>query len=79
MSELNDKLQEKVLTLQVQTLLTQHSIIEVLIEMADFFERDENFVQSSTKKDKRHDDYMDGVRESAIMELTLCWKHIEGS
>jgi len=60
--------------LQVQTLLEQHSIIEVLIEMVDFFAEDANFVEGST-----NDDYEANVRKTAMKELTLCWKHIEGS
>ena len=72
MSELNDKLQEKVLTLQVQALLTQHSIIEVLIEMVDFFAEDANFVEGST-----NDDYEANVRKTAMKELTTCWENIE--
>ena len=68
----SDEQEEKVLTLQVQALLTQHSIIEVLIEMVDFFAEDANFVEGST-----NDDYMKGLRKRAITELTSCCENIE--
>jgi hypothetical protein len=62
------------LKLQVQTLLEQHSIIEVLMEMKAFFIENGNFVQGST-----NDDYMLQTRATIVSELISCMNNIEGS